>query len=61
MFPQWMPPTHVRTLIALRFPGTRKEQVEDNLIFKQATETYIQKGLNINLKKSGDTVYPTKN
>jgi hypothetical protein len=59
MFPNWMPPRHVRTLIALAYPDKRAEEIEDKLLSPKAAKTYIQRGMDITLKKAGDTVYPT--
>ena len=58
MFPRWMPPQHVRTLIALRYPDTRANNIGQNAIYPDYTRTYILHGLEIQLAKSGDTVYP---
>lgn len=59
MFPNWMPPSHVRTLIALDFPDTRQQDVAANLLFPTDTKVRINRGHQINLHKAGDTVYPT--
>ncbi|ACK70171.1 hypothetical protein PCC7424_1736 [Gloeothece citriformis PCC 7424] len=59
MFPQWMPPAHVRTLITLQYADTRDQTIEaGEQLYPADTKTYIQRGLNINLHKAGDTVYP---
>ncbi len=58
MFPIWMPPTHVSTLIALKFPDVREGAVDAKKIAPEATRTYISRGLTIKLKQAGDTVYP---
>jgi hypothetical protein len=65
MFPDWMPPDHVKTLIALKFPQDGKV-VKDKIdlvklgISPEGVKTYISHGQDINIDKSGDTVYPTK-
>lgn len=50
MFPAWMPRLHVLALISLRL-GNKTPHVS-------AVETYIKRGAEISLEKSGDTVYP---
>ena len=58
MFPIWMPPAHVSTLIALKFPDVREGAVDAKKLAPEATRTYISRGLTIKLKQAGDTVYP---
>jgi hypothetical protein len=61
MFPKWMPKDHVRALIALKFAATRAKALteeEEGELSKADTRTYIQRGLDITIEKSGDTVYP---
>ncbi|HET6231817.1 MAG TPA: hypothetical protein VFE05_17205 [Longimicrobiaceae bacterium] len=59
MFPVWMPPRHVRTLIALDYPGLRANAV-DGQIFPDSAREYIQHGLDIDIQQVGDTVYPVR-
>lgn len=59
MFPNWMPPEHVRTLIALKYPDTCANAVEPSHLFPTDARTYIQHGHEVKLTQKGDTVYPT--
>jgi hypothetical protein len=59
MFPTWMPPQHVRTLIALEYPITRAAPVAGQ-IDKEAAKEYIGHGQAFNIAKAGDTVYPVR-
>lgn len=63
MFPTWMPPEHVNTLIALKYPEDTKvvkEKVKlvELAIAKEKVIEHISHGQKIELGKSGDTVYP---
>jgi len=66
MFPDWMPPDHVKTLIALKFSDDTSKVVKEKIDFKklainsESVKTYISHGQDINIEKKGDTVYPTK-
>ena len=66
MFPDWMPPDHVKTLIALKFSDDTSKVVKEKIDFKklaissESIKTYISHGQDINIEKKGDTVYPTK-
>jgi len=57
MFPQWMPENHVKTLIGLRYADTLTNDF--NTYHGESLKTYILHGLEINIQKAGDTVYPT--
>ena len=58
MFPTWMPVTHVRTLIALKYPETRANPVV-GVLYSENARSYIKHGVKLNLAKSGDTAYTT--
>ncbi len=63
MFPKWMPPEHVNTLIALKYPEDTKvvkEKVKlvDLAIAKEKVIEHISHGQSIDIGKSGETVYP---
>lgn len=66
MFPSWMPPDHVKTLIVLGYPDDTSMVVKEKIdlvnldISKQDIKTYISHGQDIKLGKSGETVYPTR-
>lgn len=54
MFPRWMPPEHVRTLITLAFPVTRRNPVDVSPQEAAAAKRYITKGVPITIVKVGD-------
>lgn len=65
MFPVWMPADHAKSLIALRYLNNEEVVVSppdpslgDRGISTEDVKTYIQHGQDINIGKSGDTVYP---
>jgi hypothetical protein len=65
MFPDWMPPDHVKTLVVLAYPQDSKvvnEKIEFAKlgISKDDIKTHISHGQDIDIGKSGETVYPLK-
>lgn len=66
MFPSWMPPDHVKTLIALDYSDDTGNVVKEKIdtrklsINKDDVKTYISHGQKINIEKRGETVFPTK-